>query len=97
MAKGWPWTGGPAEYPWRDWGLATTFSGKLIDRAGWEIYIAEFERLARARDIPEEEKVRKLSEAVPKGWQESILWAEGKPNGWSWVACPRLPQTLKSE
>ena len=46
--------------------LAPTFSGKLIDRAGWEIYIAEFERLARALDIPEEQKVRKLSQAVPK-------------------------------
>ena len=50
--------------------------GKLIDRAGWEIYISEFDRLARAF----EEKVRKLSEALPKGWQESIFWAKGKAN-----------------
>ena len=72
--------------------LATTFSGKLPDMAGWEIYIAELERLARPLDIPEEEKVRKLFEAVPKGWQESILWAEGKVC----PAFPRVPAALKS-
>ena len=53
-------------------GLPPTFSGKVIVRAGWEIYIAEFERLARHLVISEEEKFRRLFETVPQNFQESI-------------------------
>ena len=74
--------------------LAPTFSGKLIDRAGWKIYIAEFERLARALDIPEEEKVRRRS---LRGGRIAFSGPRERPTEWSWAACPRVPPALKPE
>ena len=52
------------------------FCGAGISRAGWEIYIAEFERLARQLEISEEGKVRKLFKSLHPNWQDFLIEAQ---------------------
>ena len=40
--------------------------------------MADFERLAAELDIQEEEKFRKLQQAMPRAWLDCILDAEGR-------------------
>ena len=58
--------------------LKLEFTGKGISRGIWEIYLAEFGLLAAESDIQEEEKLRKLQQAVPRAWLDCILDAEGR-------------------
>ena len=48
--------------------LKLEITGKGIPRGIWKIYMADFERLEAELDIQEEEKVRKLQQAVPRAW-----------------------------
>ena len=77
--------------------LAPTSSGKLIDRAGWEIYIAEFERLARPLKFLKRRKSGNFPRLSLGGGKRAFSGQGEKPTGWSWVAFTRVPPSLESE